>query len=93
MYKDKEKEREAARERMKRYRQKGVTKGVTSEGVTGQGVTYPDIIDKLTDSFWRPKLEGVCNAFQHSHHPSYMKDVWLGNCNLSNACEWLECTS
>ena len=88
MYKDKEKEREATRERMKRYRQKGVTKGVTPEGVT-----YPDILDKLTDPVWRGRLERICNAFGSSHHPSYMKDVWLGGTNLSTVCDWRECTS
>ncbi len=37
MYMDKEKQREAGKERIRRYRDK--QKGVTSEGVTGQGVT------------------------------------------------------
>jgi len=90
MYKDKEKQREATKERVRRYR-KGVTK---TEGVTAskeQGVT-PDIIDKLTNPFWRGRLEKICSAFQNSHHPSYMKDVWLGDTNLSTACDWLECT-
>ena len=95
MYKDKGKDREASKERMRRYRQKGVTEGVTNtKGVTaseGEGVT-PDIIDKLTNPFWRGRLEKICSSFQNSHHPSYMKDVWLGDTNLSTACDWLECT-
>jgi len=103
MYKDRERQKEAARERKRRQRDKGVTsatKGVTlgvtkAEGVTAskeQGVT-PDIIDKLTNPFWRGRLEKICSAFQNSHHPSYMKDVWLGDTNLSTACDWLECTA
>ena len=50
MYKDKEKAKQASKERMRRYRAKGVTKeqgvtpkGVTSEGVTTQGVTLKGI--------------------------------------------------
>ena len=49
MYKDKDRQREANRERQRRYKakQKALPEGVTSEGVTGQGVTgivagYPD---------------------------------------------------
>ncbi len=160
MYKDKEKQREVTKDRVRRYRErKGVTgpEGVTEElsvtnkdlpwydraseavadvegitpsksrlkriaiqkGVTEgipveEGVTmtwnsnedlamndgsrfsldsYPDIIDKLTDPIWRGKLEKICNAFNASSNPSYSKDVWLGDTNLSVACDWLECTS
>ena len=42
MYKDKDKANEAAKERMRRYRSKGVTEGVTQQGVTQEipeGVT------------------------------------------------------
>ena len=41
VYKDLDKRRVATQERVRRYRlrQKGVTKGVTSEGVTLKGVT------------------------------------------------------
>lgn len=39
MYKDKEKQKEVNRERVRRYREK--QKGVTSEGVTEEGVTPP----------------------------------------------------
>ena len=107
MYKDKTKANEAARERMKRYRAKGVTsakgvtalagrKGVTSgQGVTqgvAEGVTYPDILDKLTDPWWRDKLERICAAFKSSHYPPYVQDVWLGDANLSTACDWLTVT-
>ena len=67
----------------------GVTEGVTLT----EGVTYPDILDKLTDPRWRENLEKVCAAFERSNNPSYSKDVWLGNTNLSIACDWLKCTS
>ena len=42
-YKDKGKAKEAAKERMRRYRAKGVTEGVTSQGVTDKGVTGSDL--------------------------------------------------
>ena len=106
MYKDKEKQKEANRKSAKRYR-KGMTQpggieidegdtakpeGMT-QGMTVKGMTqYPDIIDKLTDPFWRGRLEKICHAFKASNNPSYSKDVWLGDTNLSVACDWLECT-
>ena len=63
MYKDKEKQREAARERIRRYRDK--QKGVTSEGVTNQGVTpYHPILDDLVDPVRRKKLEAICEALK-----------------------------
>ena len=106
MYRDKDKAREASKERMRRYRdKKGVTKGVTSvegvttpvtiEGVTGcnMGVTYPDLLDKLTNPWWRDRLGKICAAFRASHHPEYVQDVWLGEANLSVACDWLSVTS
>ena len=96
MYKDKTKQKTATKERVRRYRAKGVTapvEGVTlaTEGVT-LGVT-PDIIDKLTDKFWRGRLEKICSSFQNSHHPDYIHDVWLGDYNLADVCGMLECTS
>lgn len=45
MYKDKDKEREAAKERMRRHRAQ--QKGVTSEGVTSEGVTLCTTFDDL----------------------------------------------
>lgn len=92
MYKDKEKAKEATRERVRRYREgkKGVTEGEgvtsspTSEGVTGkEGVTlkalqYPGIVDILTDPKQRAGLEKVCRAFKESHHPEYAADVYVG---------------
>lgn len=56
VYKDKDKQKEAGKERQRRYRDKakGVTKGVTSEGVTPQGVT------EQTDTLKQPSpLETV----------------------------------
>jgi len=80
MYKDKEKQKVATREAVQRFRSKGITKGITS---------YPDIIDKLTDPVWRPKLEKICHAFQVSHQ-SYSE--MLGDTNLSVVCDLVECT-
>lgn len=62
MYKDKEKAKQAARERQRRYRQskKGVTKGVTSKGVTQQSVTdLPRLIpeSKIPKAVVRPQVE------------------------------------
>ena len=51
-YKDKGKAKEAAKERMRRYRAKGVTEGVTSQGVTDEGVTgtkQPERFEDLPD--------------------------------------------
>ena len=89
MYRDKTKQRKKTAERVKRFRQKGVTsdeKGVTS---------YPDIIDKLTDPVWRPRLEKICAAFENSHHPSYREMVYFldkQRTNLKTTCEWLSVT-
>ena len=87
-YKSKAKQREAVRKAVHKHRQ-GITEGITS----GEGITYPNIIDKLTDPIWRPRLEKICNAFQSSHHSSFAEMCWLGDTNLSLACDWLECTS
>lgn len=86
MYKDKAKQRAANKESAKRYR-KGMTQGMTVE----KGMT-PDILLKLTDSFWRDRLTKLCSAFENSHHPEYKEDCWLGVTNLSTACDYLECT-
>ena len=93
MYKDKEKQKEATKDRVRRYRdkQKGVT--LATKGVTSGMRVPPDIIDKLTDPFWRGRLERICQSFKVSHHPSYVNDVWLGNFNLSQVCELLDCTA
>lgn len=90
MYKNKDKQREANRASAKRYR-KGMTQGMTVEHDNGQGMT-PGILLKLTDPWWRGRMAGICDAFEHSHNPRYEEDVWLGNTNLSVACDFLECT-
>jgi len=105
MYKDKTKQTEAARERKRRQRGKGVT--LATEGVTLGGLVIkpieptdltrgmmdcPDILNKLTNPFWRGRLEKICSSFQNSHHPDYKHDVWLGNYNLADVCGMLECT-
>lgn len=73
-----------------------VTGGVTSIAATkdflkAEGVTYPDIIDKLTDPIWRPRLEKICSAFK-ARNPHDLQVCWLGNTNLSTVCELLEVT-
>ena len=99
-YKDKENERVASKERMRRMRQ-GVTKGVTkTEGVTAlgaKGVTYPDILNKLTDKTWRKKLSMLNDAFKTSHNPNYAKDTFLGvifpdRYSLDVVFDLMECT-
>ena len=91
MYKDKEKAREASRERKRRQRDKGVT--LATKGVTSDMRVSPDIIDKLTNPFWRGRLEKLHAAFEASHHPSYAHDVMLGDAFLSDVCELLDCTA
>lgn len=58
-YSDKDKEREATRERVRRYRES--QKGVTSEGVTEQGVTPPRMVlgQDLKPKVYDPKTDGV----------------------------------
>jgi len=86
VYKDKDRQKEANRESAKRYRQKGMT--AQKQGVT----SYPDIIDKLTDSVWRVKLEKICQSFK-SRNPQDMEICWLGDTSLVIVCDWLECTA
>lgn len=57
MYADKIKEKEATKERVRRYREK--QKGVTKEGISGEGVTVPAIVKALTDPKKRKMLEFV----------------------------------
>jgi hypothetical protein len=99
MYKDKEKQREATRERVRRYREahqaEGVTPTPTSKGVTAKiGVTYPGIIDILTDRKQRTGLEKIVQAFKESHHPEYAADVYVGvyGPTVLEAGDLLECT-
>jgi len=88
MYKSKEKQREAVRKAVSKHCQ-----GITSEK---EGITYPDIIDKLTDSKWRSRLEKICLAFKESHNPKYAEDVYLGisaPCYpMDEVCNLLEAT-
>ena len=95
MYKDKSKQRLANKAAMQRKRQ-GITEGITkAQGITGttrvQGIT-DDMMDKLTDPWWRGRLAKVCNSFQESSHPDYMMDVWLGDYNMAQVCELLAVT-
>ena len=59
----------------------------------GETVSRPDILDKLTNPIWRKRLEKICYSFENSHNPKYKEMVWLGDCNLSTACDWLEVTN
>ena len=59
MYKDREKQREATRQRVARHR-KGVTKGVTLEqGVTSKALQGISLVEKLVDPVWREKLSKI----------------------------------
>lgn len=53
-YKDKDMEREAAKERQRKHRQ-----GVTSEGVTQQGVTWGEPTVLSDGQLWWPGHEGL----------------------------------
>jgi len=92
MYKDKEKQKVANRANAKHYREKkGMTQGMTEEmGMTQDKSSYPDIIDKLTDPFWRERLTKICASFQGRRFG--MDVTWLGDTPLTVACDWLECT-
>ena len=96
-YKDKAKQKATERDRQRRYR-KTAGHPADGEGVTPRtkGVTFllgtPDILLKLTDPFWRGRLAKICDAFEHSHNPRYKEEVWLGDTNVSLACDYLECT-
>ena len=78
MYKDKAKQKEKTRERVRRYRSKGVTKssatipheqGVTStEGVTEKALQIP-IINALLDPKKRKMLEFVSQEIQRKSLP------------------------
>ncbi len=101
MYKDKDKQREAARLAMRRHREgitegitqaEGITSSPTSEGITGEeGITscpVYHILDKLTDSKWKENLTYLCSHLRQSD-----KEVtWLGDVSMVTVCDWLECT-
>ena len=77
------------REYMKKRRS---NKGSNILPLETDGSNTPDIILKLIDPFWRGRLAKICDAFEHSHNPRYKEEVWLGETNLSTACDYLECT-
>ena len=85
----KEGKREYQREYMRR---KSSNSGSNiTDGSNGQGLTdYPDIIDKLTDPFWRDRLERICMAFGRSPNKQC---TWLGNLDLEIVCDLLDCTA
>jgi len=63
----------------------------TGSNITDGSNIYPDIMDKLTDSTWRGRLEKICQSFK-SRNPHDLQVCWLGDMNLSTVCDWLECT-
>ena len=100
-YKNKEAEREAARVRMRKYRQgvtegvtsnQGVTEGVEREGVTsgvtkGQGVTYPPLLYKLADPVQCGKLKAISDSLKIHNLGSH---VWMGSQNFDEIGTLLE---
>lgn len=62
-YKDKEKQKKAVSEAVKRHR--GITEGITKQGITGEGITYPPIVYALSDPIKRKKLKDICEALGH----------------------------
>ena len=70
MYKDKEQANEAAKERMRRYRQKGVTK----QGVTVEGVTEGMTLDEQGIGYY-PLKEGLKRWYpgNNGYHPQGCK--------------------
>jgi hypothetical protein len=107
MYKDKDKQREAAKIAMRRHReaQKGITEGITSiEGitppVTRKGITTAEGITAgitdyphIIDKLVDPKWRANL-SYLCSHFTKDQKEVtWLGDYNLSLVCDLLQCTS
>lgn len=69
MYKDREKQKEASKERMRRYRDRqGVTKGVTTQGVTSEGVT---------ELKWPPRwmTPAQCGRWYREHRLDLIEDL------------------
>ena len=76
----------------KRGRPRKVGQGVTVMYAHTDNPAIMNVLDKLTDPIWRRRLEKICYSFENSHNPKYKERVWLGDCNLSTACDWLEVT-
>ena len=106
MYKDKDKQKEASRERSRRYReaQKGVTqdmgKGVTPEGVTAQGVTEEDITQEGVTEDTQDLLDKLTDSVWRDKLSRICDSlgrnrdaVWLGNFKLSLVSDLLTITS
>jgi len=91
MYKDKTKQKEAVRKAVRKHRQGITPEGITTKRSNKQGVTYPHIIDKLTDPAWRAHLESVCQGF--ARRQDLKECTYLGGVPLTIVCDWLECTS
>jgi hypothetical protein len=81
MYKDKDKQREADKERQRRYRAnrglKAYPRGVTSQGVTGQGVTqYPQVSD-----------QDFTKLLTHDASPEHIRVTKPGDADYEPQCE------
>ena len=109
MYKDKSKQKEAGRERSRRYREaqkalQGVTedigKGVTPEGVTAQGVTLEDITQEGVTEDVQDLLDKLTDPVWRDKLGRICDSlgrnrdaVWLGNFKLSLVSDLLTITS
>ena len=86
MYKDKDKQRAAQRETMRRYRRKqGITKeGITGQGITQAGVTVHDITEVMgVANATDPDTQAVWNRHQAQHRPTVYPDQSLRQTDTS----------
>ena len=99
MYKDKEAQKVAARERVRRYRdkQKSVTQPTecnaqTTKDVTPNVTPYNPLMTHLTDPIKRRKLQAICDAFANS---PYGKKITFGyhGANLDEVRQMLDLTA
>lgn len=76
MYKDEGKQKEANRERQRRYKEK--QKALLSEGVTWQGVTkFPSLILALADPVKFDKIERILASLKR-HSGVKLENIWYG---------------
>ncbi len=76
-YKDKSKANAAAKIRMQRYRNKGVTQGVTSPGVTTEGVTLtPLVMERINTVCANRKAAGLEDDYQERINRAMSYKLW-----------------
>ena len=99
MYKDKEKQKAAARERVRRYRdkQKSVTQPTecnaqTTKDVTPNVTPYNDLMTHLVDPIKRRKLQAIFDAFTNSPHGKKVTFGYHG-ANLDEVRQMLDLTA